>query len=119
MSAPTLDGIVDAMLALVLVEDRALGLEFTGDAVLIRLPTTRRIAERLGVPHYYVLPLIGALEADGLVTRAERVGIRTTPMGTLRFFERIDEDYRVEAEALLGPEVYALLLAGGRRTPNL
>ena len=89
------------------------------DAVLIRLPTTRRIAERLGVPHYYVLPLIGALEADGLVTRAERVGIRTTPEGTRRFFERIDEDHRADAEALLGPGVYALLLAGARRTPNL
>jgi hypothetical protein len=118
MSAPTLDGIVDAMLALVLVEDRALGLEFTGDAVLIRLPTTRRIAERLGVPHYYVLPLIGALEADGLLTRAERVGIRTTPGGTHRLFDLIDESYRGETEALLGPELYALLLARARGEPN-
>ena len=119
MSAPTLDATVDAMLALVLVEDRALGLEFTGNAFLIRLPTTRRIAERLGVPHYYVLPLIGALEADGLLSRAERVGIRTTPVGTRRFLERIDEGYRAAAEELLGPEVYALLIARARRTPNL
>lgn len=119
MSAPTLDATVDAMLALVLAEDRALGLEFGSDAFLIRLPTTRRIAERLGVPHYYVLPLIGALEADGLLSRAERVGIRTTPGGTRRFFERIDKVYRADAEALLGPDVYALLLARARRTPNL
>jgi hypothetical protein len=119
MSAPTLDATVDAMLALVLVEDRMLGLEFTVDAFLIRLPTTRRIAERLDVPHYYVLPLIGALEADGLLTRAERVGIRTTPEGTRRFFERIDEGYRAEAEALLGCELYALLLAQALGEPNL
>lgn len=119
MPAPTLDATVDAMLALVLVEDRALGIEFTDSGFLIRLPTTRRIAERLGVPHYYVLPLIGALEADGLLTRAERVGIRTTPDGTRRLFDRIDENYRNEAMALLGPEMYAHLLARARREPNL
>jgi DNA-binding FadR family transcriptional regulator len=118
MSAPTPEATIDAMLAIVLVEDRMLGIEFTGDAVLIRLPTTRRIAERLGVPHYYVLPLIGALEADGLLTRAERVGIRTTSAGTRRLFERIHEGYRVDAEALLGLELYALLLARARPEPN-
>lgn len=119
MSAPTLAATVDAMLTLVLVEDRVLGIEFGSDAFLIRLPTTRRIAERLGVPHYYVLPLIGALEADGLLSRAERVGIRTTPEGTRRFFERIDEMYRAEAETLLGPEVFAMLLARAHLAPNL
>ncbi len=119
MSAPTLEATIDAMLALLLVEDRALGLEFMSDAILIRLPTTRRIAERLGVPHYYVLPLIGALEADGLLTRAERVGIRTTPCGTSRLFERIDEGYRDEAKSLLGPGLYTLLLASSRGEPNL
>jgi hypothetical protein len=118
MSAPTPDATIDAMLAIVLVEDRMLGIEFTGDAFLIRLPTTRRIAERLGVPHYYVLPLIGALEADGLLTRAERVGIRTTSAGTRRLFERIHEGYRADAEALLGLELYALLLTRARQEPN-
>jgi DNA-binding FadR family transcriptional regulator len=116
MSAPTPEAVVDAMLALVLVEDRALGLEFAGGTVLIRLPTTRRIAERLGVPHYYVLPLIGTLEADGLVTRAERVGIRTTAEGTRRLFDRIDGLYRAEAIALLDSDLYALILARAR--PN-
>jgi hypothetical protein len=118
MSAPTLDATLDAMLAIVFVEDRMLGLEFTEDTFLIRLPTTRRIAERLGVPHYYVLPLIGALEADGLLTRAERVGIRTTIAGTCRFFDRIHERYRADAEALLGLELYTLLLARTREDPN-
>ncbi|MEN6517846.1 MAG: hypothetical protein ABFC38_06595 [Methanospirillum sp.] len=119
MAAPTLNATLDAMLALLLVEDRALGLEFTGGEFLIRLPTTRRIAERLGVPHYYVLPLIGALEADGLLTRAERVGIRTTPDGTRRLFDRIETGYRREAKELLSPGVYALLLARARGEPNL
>ncbi len=114
MAAPSLDLVVDAMLSIALVEDRALGLEFTTDGILIRLPTTRRIAERLGVPHYYVLPLIGTLEADGLVTRAERVGIRTTPAGTRRLLDRIEEAYAEGAHALLGGEVFRLLLSRSR-----
>jgi len=111
MAAPTLDQVVDAMLSIAMVEDRALGLEFTREGLLLRLPTTRRIAERLGVPHYYVLPLIGMLEADGLLTRAERVGIRTTPAGTHRLLDRIEEAYVDAADALLGPEVFRLLLS--------
>jgi DNA-binding FadR family transcriptional regulator len=118
MPAPTPDATVDAMLAILLVEDRALGLEFTGEGILVRLPTTRRIAERLGVPHYYVLPLIGALEADGLLTRAERVGIRTTPAGTKRLLDGIELQHRDEAVALLGPALYGLVRARALGEPN-
>ncbi len=118
MPAPTPDATIDAMLALVLVEDRALGLEFTAEGVLIRLPTTRRIAERLGVPHYYVLPLIGALEADGLLTRAERVGIRTTSAGTRRLFEWIEAGYRDEVVALLGMPLHELVRSRALGEPN-
>jgi hypothetical protein len=102
--------VIDAILHVIIVEEQSLGLVFTPDGVLLRLPTTRRIAERLDIPHYYVLPLIGALEAAGDLTRAERVGIRTTPEGTRRLLARIDEQYRAEAEAILGPDLYALLL---------
>lgn len=101
---------IDAVLHICIVEERSLGLVFTPDGILLRLPTTRRTAERLNVPHYYVLPLIGALEADGCITRAERVGIRTTPAGTRLFFARIDATYRAEAEALLGSDLYVLLV---------
>ncbi|NLX48625.1 MAG: hypothetical protein GXY82_01875 [Methanospirillum sp.] len=109
MPAPTLESVIDAMITIALVDDRVLGLEFTPDGVLIRLPTTRKIAERLDVPHYYVLPLIGMLEADGLVTRAERVGIRTTPAGTHRLFGRIEQHYAGDAESLLGTELFDLV----------
>jgi hypothetical protein len=102
--------VIDAMLSIALVEDKVLGLDFTADGLRIRLPTTRRIAEKLEVPHYYILPLIGALEADGLLTRAERVGIRTTPAGARRLFERVRTAYREPAEALLGAECCRLLL---------
>ncbi len=118
MPAPTLDAVVDAMLSIALNEDHALGLEFTTEGMLIRLPTTRRIAERLGVPHYYVLPLIGTLEADGLVTRAERVGIRTTRAGTARLLGRIEEAYAEAAAALLGLEVFQLLIRKKEKEPS-
>ena len=110
MPPPSIDSVIDAVLHIIFVEERSLGLVFVPDGVLLRLPTTRRTAERLGVPHYYVLPLIGALEAVGDLTRAERVGIRTTPAGTRRLFARVDAAYRAEAEALLGPDLYALLV---------
>ncbi|HOV68348.1 MAG TPA: hypothetical protein PLI31_08310, partial [Methanoregulaceae archaeon] len=106
MPPPSTDSVIDAMLRILLVEERSLGLVITPEGVLIRLPTTRRIAERLDVPHYYVLPLIGALEADGDLTRAERVGIQTTPAGTRRLFARIETQYRAEAEVLIGRDLY-------------
>lgn len=109
MTPPSTDSAIAAMLRILLVEDRSLGLVFGPEGVLIRLPTTRRIAEWLDLPHYYVLPLIGALEADGDLTRAERVGIRTTPAGTRRLFARIEAQYRADAEAVLGRDLYALL----------
>ena len=110
MPPPSIDSVIDAMLRIIFVEERSIGVVFTPEGVLLRLPTTRRTAERLGVPHYYVLPLIGALEAGGCLTRAERVGIRTTPAGTRRLFARVDLAYRAEAEALLGTDLYALLV---------
>ncbi len=73
---------MDAVLHIVFVEERSLGLVFTPDGVLLRVPTSRRIAERPGVPHCDVLPLIGAHEADGTLTRAERVRIRRPPPGS-------------------------------------
>ncbi|HIH02491.1 MAG TPA: hypothetical protein HA263_01115, partial [Methanoregulaceae archaeon] len=47
------------------------------------------------------------------------VGIRTTPDGTRRLFDRIETGYRSEAKELLSPGVYALLLARARGEPNL
>lgn len=107
---PSIDSVIDAILQIIFVEERSLGLVFTPGGVLLRLPTTLRIAERVEMPHYYILPLIGVLEADGNLTRAERVGIRTTPAGTRRLFDRVDAQYRSKAEPLLGRDLYALLV---------
>ena len=83
------------MLRILLVEERSPELVFGSDSVPIRLE----------LPHYCALPPIGALE--GGLTRAERIGFRTTPVGTRRLPARIETQYRAEAEALLGRNPYA------------
>lgn len=76
----------------------------------IKFPTTRRLAEFLTVPHYYVLPYFAMMEEDGLVTRAERVGIMTSASGTQKFVMIMAEKYRETAEKILGPAFFRDLL---------
>ena len=102
MPALTVDLILEAAVRIQLVEERALTVTFSPDGVLIRFPTTRRLAEFLGVPHYYVLPVFGQMEEEGLITRAERVGIVTTPLGSRRFVAVMVSRFRKEALAVLG-----------------
>jgi hypothetical protein len=73
-------------------------------------PTTRRPAEFLEVPHYYVLPYFAMMEQDQLVTRAERVGIMTTGRGTEKFIAMMNERYPDEAMQVLGPVVFEDIL---------
>ncbi len=105
----SIDSVIDTCLRTMFVEEPSLGFFFTSDGVLLLLPTTRRIAGRLGMPHYYVLPPAGVLEAEGNLTRAERVGIRTTPGGRAGSSTGPTR-YRADAGALLGPDLYALLV---------
>lgn len=86
----SIDSVIDTCLRTIFMEEPSLGFFFTSDGVLLLLPTTLRIAGRLGMPHYYVLPPTGVLETEGNLTRAERVGGRTTPAGTRRLFDRAD-----------------------------
>ncbi|MDH7492234.1 MAG: hypothetical protein QHG97_07530, partial [Methanolinea sp.] len=79
--------------------------------IRIRLPTTRRLAEFLDVPHYYVLPYFAMMEQEKLVTRAERVGIMTTPAGTARYLAMMKERYSSEGKEILGLNVYTDLMA--------
>ncbi len=76
----------------------------------IRFPTTRLIAEKLGVPHYYVLPYFADLETKGLLTRTERIGIFTTARGLKILFSGMDDGQRKKAEEICGPALMKLLL---------
>lgn len=106
MSDLDLDVLLDAALRIVLTVDKSISLSFTEDAIHIKMPTTRRLADFLEVPHYYVLPLLGMMEKDELITRAERVGIHTTSKGSTLLVTLMNERYKEESEALLGRTVF-------------
>lgn len=94
-----------------ILEDRELSLQVSADGIKVRFPTTRRIAERMDVPHYYVLPYFAGLETQGFLTRTERVGIFTTPIGTKRLFSGMSEIELADLEAVCGGDLYRLLLS--------
>ncbi len=105
MSALSVEAIFEAAVQIQLCDEKNLALVFSESGISIRFPTTRRLAEYLDVPHYYVLPFFAIMEQDELVTRAERVGIHTTAKGTVKMLEIIAPRYRQEAESLLGTAI--------------
>ena len=110
MVSLSIDIIYDAVLRIQLFEENEISVIFSEKGIRIRLPTTRRLAEHLKVPHYYVLPYFGMMEQEALVTRAERVGIMTTPAGTARYLAMMKERYPAEGAAVLGPVVFHELM---------
>lgn len=112
MSAHEHDDIIEAAVRFLLEEDRCVTISFSPAGAAIRFPTTRKLAEYLGIPHYYILPRFGAMERDGLIRRAERVGISTTPAGTERLLAIMVGCYRDRAEEVFGAEVFSALQGG-------
>jgi len=101
----SIDVLFDAAIRIQLAE-RSISITFVQDAVRIKFPTTRRLAEFLEVPHYYVLPYFAMMEQEELVTRAERVGILTTAKGSLKMLTMMREKYLPETENILGAPVF-------------
>ena len=97
-----------------ILEDGELSLQVSADGLKVKFPTTRRIAERMDVPHYYVLPYFAGLETQGFLTRTERVGIFTTPAGTKRLFSGMSEDNLSRVREVCGDGLYQILLAVGK-----
>ena len=97
----SIDVLFDAAIRIQLAE-RSISITFVQDAIRIKFPTTRRLAEFLEVPHYYVLPYFAMMEQEELVTRAERVGILTTAKGSLKMLTMMREKYLPETENILG-----------------
>lgn len=102
---------IDAAIRILLEEDQQITISFSPGGISIRFPTTRKLAEYLGIPHYYVLPRFGAMERDGLITRIERVGISTTVAGTKELLRLMAEHYQERAEEILGKEFLRALQA--------
>jgi DNA-binding transcriptional regulator YhcF (GntR family) len=108
MAALSIDCLFDAAVR-IQVEERAISLTFTENSVRIKFPTTRRLAEFLDVPHYYILPYFAMMEEQELITRAERVGILTTTKGTRKMLSLMQENYAGEMKEILGPEIFIAL----------
>jgi hypothetical protein len=101
-TALSIDLLFEAAIKIQVLHEKNIQLSFTEHGIYLKFPTTRRLAEFLEVPHYYVLPFFAMMEEDDLVTRAERIGISTTRKGTARFLAMMNEGYRNDAEELLG-----------------
>ena len=96
-----------------ILEDGELSLQVSADGIRVRFPTTRRIAERMDVPHYYVLPFFAGLETQGFLTRTERVGIFTTPEGTRRLFSDMSDAELLRVREVCGEALFHLLVDSG------
>ena len=105
MAALSVDVLFDAAIR-IQIEERSFTVTYTDAGVRLKFPTTRRLAEFLDVPHYYILPYFAAMEEEDLVTRAERVGIMTTAKGTRKMVDIIRAKYEDEAAAILGRPVF-------------
>ena len=108
MAVISVDGLFDAAVR-IQVEEHLVTISFSDDTVRIKFPTTRRLAEFLEVPHYYVLPYFAMMEQEELVTRAERVGILTTPKGSMMMIGIMQDRYRKEIEGIIGQAIFAEL----------
>ena len=109
MAALSIDSLFDAAIR-IQVDERSISLTFSDNSVRIKFPTTRRLAEFLNVPHYYILPYFAMMEEEELITRAERVGILTTAKGSRKMIELMKEKYRKETGEILGKVVFDELL---------
>jgi len=101
-----IDTIFDAAIKIQLNIEKSISVNFSSSSISVKFPTTRRLADYLEIPHYYVLPYFGMMEQENLVTRAERVGIMTTPKGTAKLITMMMENYLEESKKLLGPVVF-------------
>jgi Mn-dependent DtxR family transcriptional regulator len=109
MAALSVDVLFDAAIRIQLAE-RSISLTFVQNEIRIKFPTTRRLAEFLVVPPYYVLPYFAMMEQEELVTRAERVGIPTTEKGSRKMINLMREKYLQETEDILGIPVFSEII---------
>ena len=109
MTVLSIDVLFDAAVRIQLLE-RSITISFADNTIRIKFPTTRRLAEFLDVPHYYVLPYFAMMEQEELVTRAERVGILTTAKGSRQMVDLMKDKYRKETNEILGPVIFEGIL---------
>jgi len=109
MTALSVDVLFDAAVRIQLLE-HSISITFAQDAIWIKFPTTRRLAEFLEVPHYYVLPYFAMMDQEELVTRAERVGILTTAKGSRKMITLMEDKYLKEIDEIIGSTIFQEML---------
>jgi len=109
MAALSIDVLFDAAIR-IQVAERSISLTFVENSVRIKFPTTRRLAEFLAVPHYYILPYFAMMEEEELITRAERVGILTTAKGSKKMLALMQANHAGEIQEILGSEIFNVLV---------
>jgi len=108
MAALSIDCLFDTAVRIQIAE-RSVSITFTENSVRIKFPTTRRLAEFLSVPHYYILPYFTMMEEEELITRAERVGIMTTPKGSRKMLALMKTNHADEIADILGRDIFESL----------
>jgi hypothetical protein len=68
--------------------DHYVALQADPDGIAIRLPTTRRLADYLGVPHYYVLPHFAEMEKTTTYSEKSALASQRHPAAPGCFFRR-------------------------------
>lgn len=111
MSAVSVDAVLSCARSLIFSGEE-LVLSVSPSGIRLKFPPTRRVAEALKIPHYYVLPVISALEEEGLLVKTERVGVFLTQSGIDRMFASLSDAERKRLFAICGPAVVSLLLPG-------
>ena len=110
MPSLSIEGLFESAVKIFLFEDNAISITFSKEGIHIRFPTTRRLAEYLEVPHYYILPYFAMMEEQELVTRAERVGILTTSKGTQKIVSVMSDLHPEESASLIGSVMFDEIL---------
>ena len=113
MPSLSIEGLFESAVKIFIFEDNAITITFSLAGTHIRFPTTRRLADFLEVPHYYILPYFAMMEEEELVTRAERVGILTTTKGTNKIVTIMKDLYPDESTRILGKQIFTELTLKG------
>ena len=107
---PTAEQVFDAALRIQLCQEKSLEVDFFPDRVRISLPPKRVLALYMSVPMSKMTALLSEMEQRQLLGTEKRGGMWATPLGNRILADYIEQKYRKEATALLGPVVLKTLL---------
>lgn len=109
MTSLSVEALFHSAVRILLLEEQVVHVSFSQGVFRVKFPTTRKLAEVLHVPHYYILPYIAMMEEQNLVTRIERVGIYTTKAGSVMLVALINAQCPKEGEKVFGKDLFFAL----------